>query len=190
MRKNIHIPDDLLIEIEEWRHENRYKSETAAIVDLITIGLSSGDQGFVYLAEAKDGLSFKIGYSKNPQNRVTALRSPTGSGCTIKSLLVGNRRLERIAHLTWADHKIEGEWFNSSPKISDWFSNHPKQIENMEGLTVKQDGVCFVPLDEEQSALIQAACDRYGLTEVQFLRYAAITYAENMGLRQKQPQAD
>lgn len=74
------------------------------------------DDFHVYLMQRRIDRGIKIGYSRNPVQRCSAIEAQ--QGCTvrlIKSLLVGTRGqatdLESLLHETLDSRRIKGEWF-------------------------------------------------------------------------------
>jgi len=138
MRKNIHIPDLLAETIGRYRHDARFKSETAAIVDLLERTLTdiyAPSASYVYLAFSKTKNLYKIGVSEQPAVRVKQLSSEEFGSVELKAVIKGGRVSEQIAHILFDRFRVHGEWFEVNDEIVSYFSEH--------GGAVKIDGKKF-----------------------------------------------
>lgn len=75
----------------------------------------------LYIVRGRDTGRIKIGSSLNPQERLIALQT----GCSEELELVTtrpmvHRQVEFAAHERFADERLHGEWFESSPRLMDW----------------------------------------------------------------------
>ena len=95
MRKNLNLPPNIVDAISNFRHAGRYKSETAAVVDLLDRSTSdiSHLNGYVYLATNSDESLFKIGFSANPKYRQKNLTCPKDGPAKILCFVRGGGRL-------------------------------------------------------------------------------------------------
>jgi hypothetical protein len=138
MRKNIHIPDLLAETIGKYRHDARFKSETAAIVDLLDRTLSdiyAPSTSYVYLAYSQDKNLYKIGVSEQPAIRVKQLSNQEYGAVKLNAIIKGGRVAEQIAHILFDRFRDHGEWFRIDPEIAEYFQDH--------GGAVKLDGKKF-----------------------------------------------
>lgn len=123
VRKNIHIPDEVVLLIGDVLHNARYRSETAAVVAMLE-GASDRLRevgGYVYLMEGEKGL--KIGTSIQPNIRAASLKSK------LLYCITGDRLTELSAHMIWGRYRVSGEWFSDRKEIRDWFSGHTLSVD-------------------------------------------------------------
>ena len=164
MRKNIHIPDLLAETIGKYRHDARFKSETAAIVDLLDRTLSdiyAPSASYVYLAYSEDKNLYKIGVSEQPAIRVKQLSNEEYGAVRLNAIIKGGRVAEQIAHILFDRFRDHGEWFQVDTEIADYFREH--------GGAVKLDGKKFGKKKEQWNQRIRKELAD-GMREVQRLR--------------------
>jgi hypothetical protein len=74
------------------------------------------DKRFVYFARPRDDKSrIKIGCTSFPKQRMRALR--TECLLLIECPEMNGYELERWLHVKFADARLEGEWFEPSPRL-------------------------------------------------------------------------
>lgn len=73
--------------------------------------------GYVYFAQAEDTGFVKIGWTRDPAQRVRQLRSQAASDITPLGAKPGIRLDERAAHAQWAHCRLFGEWFQPSSDL-------------------------------------------------------------------------
>ena len=67
-------------------------------------------KGFVYLAKnSRNGL-YKIGYSKNPEQRENTLQSEEPE-ISMEAIYDGTRKIEEELHQKFSAKRVRGEWF-------------------------------------------------------------------------------
>jgi len=138
MRKNIHIPDLLAETIGKYRHDARFKSETAAIVDLLGRTLAdiyAPSASYVYLAYSDAKNLYKIGVSQHPAERMRELSGAEYGEVRLNAVIKGGRVAEQIAHILFDRFRDHGEWFAVSQDIANYFRDH--------GGAIKLDGKNF-----------------------------------------------
>ena len=77
------------------------------------------EPGFVYFMGAPTGIRIKIGYSKDPQKRLSGVRVGSPSAIVLRGMFPASRDVERGLHRYFADDHISGEWFYMSPPM-EW----------------------------------------------------------------------
>ena len=77
--------------------------------------------GFVYLIVA--GSRVKIGYSANPWSRLAELRTGSAIEMTLVSMTLGTIEDESALHRQFAEHRVQGEWFNLEGELAEFVAN-------------------------------------------------------------------
>lgn len=81
--------------------------------------MPDGQQEHVYLAQKPSG-DVKIGYSRQPARRLSAIRHSSGEGqTTIIRVIDGGRPTERWLHRRFAAYRRTGEWFEFHPEMME-----------------------------------------------------------------------
>lgn len=166
MRKNIHIPDLLAETIGKYRHDARFKSETAAIVDLLERTLSdiyAPTASYVYLAFSETKNLYKIGVSQHPAVRMKELSGLEYGDVRLIAVIKGGRVSEQIAHILFDRFRDHGEWFAVDQEIADYFRDH--------GGAIQIDGKKFGKKKEQWNHRIRQELAE-GMREVQKAREA------------------
>lgn len=93
-------------------------------------GWKTTEERFLYAAVGRfQGSAFsndkqpnliKIGWSRNPKNRISAVGRETRSFLTLLGMRPATINLERKAHADLGAFKVEGEWFEDVPPVRDW----------------------------------------------------------------------
>jgi T5orf172 domain len=74
--------------------------------------------GFVYFIQAGEGWPIKIGWSRDPAERLRTLQRAHGQVLTILALLPDAKvAKERELHKQFAAYRLEGEWFQPSVEL-------------------------------------------------------------------------
>lgn len=123
VRKNMHLPDEVVKLIGNVLHSARFRSETQAVIAMLEGAADRLDEveGYVYLLTGEKGL--KIGTSIQPKVRAKNLKSD------LIYCISGDRLTELAAHTIWGRHRISGEWFSDVQDIRDWFAEHPLRVD-------------------------------------------------------------
>lgn len=100
---------------------------------------------YVYLIKSLEDGYYKIGFSKNPSNRILTLQ--TGNSSELKLIEVYKsefaHKIEKSLQNRYAHLKKEGEWFNLSVENEVSFKKECQQIEeNIKFL--KKSGNVFI----------------------------------------------
>lgn len=75
--------------------------------------------GFIYFAESGDLI--KVGFSKDPLERLKALYSPNGEEIRIIGVLPNRTRyVEACFHQILAADRVQGEWFKRSEELMSY----------------------------------------------------------------------
>lgn len=69
------------------------------------------EDGFVYFIRAGTSARVKIGWALNPVKRMTELQTGCPDVLHLIGTVAGAPALERLFHRTFAEHRIQGEWF-------------------------------------------------------------------------------
>jgi hypothetical protein len=79
---------------------------------------------FVYFILAEETNRVKIGFSNEPERRLSDLQ--TGSPCSLRMLAVfrGNSRTEKALHAKFAKQRINGEWFHFHATIREFLTQN------------------------------------------------------------------
>lgn len=75
----------------------------------------AGGVGFIYFLRVTEAI--KIGFSRNPSRRLTALRTGLSAEATSLVCVRGSQMDERTLHSMLALYRKRGEWFSSSPPV-------------------------------------------------------------------------
>lgn len=178
MRKNLNLPPNIVDAISNFRHAGRYKSETAAVVDLLDRSTSdiSHLNGYVYLATNSDESLFKIGFSANPKYRQKNLTCPKDGPAKILCFVRGGRVMEKSLHLLFNRHHHSGEWFQASKDIFDWFLGTEPDFD-IDGLPSKKES--RVEMSDEQYEFLSKAAAQAGMALATYLRHCALQAAKS-----------
>jgi hypothetical protein len=71
--------------------------------------------GRVYFID--DGFFIKIGFSKNPQDRIIKLQTASPFKLTLMRTVPGNKKLETELHARFRHLKSHGEWFRGEREL-------------------------------------------------------------------------
>lgn len=77
----------------------------------------------IYLIICKNNSTCKIGYSKNPKNRLMQLQSSNPYFLELVATIDGTLQDEKRLHTKFKDYRIGGEWFNYSEEIRKHFNS-------------------------------------------------------------------
>lgn len=79
--------------------------------------------GFVYVIQSKTGGPVKVGYSGNPELRLTQLQNAHHDELAVMRTFAGSHFDESALHERIADHSIRGEWYADHPDIWEVFES-------------------------------------------------------------------
>lgn len=84
---------------------------------------------FVYFVQSGDDGAIKIGWSSDPDNRISDLQ--TGNPVVLRLLccLIGGASIERALHERFANHRLQGEWFAPHEDILLFIERSSRGIE-------------------------------------------------------------
>lgn len=81
---------------------------------------------FVYFIVDESHQLLKIGYSKDPEQRLNQLKTANSGKLILAKVIRGDQKTERDYHKLFARYKIRREWFCLSPEILEFLSrSHP-----------------------------------------------------------------
>jgi hypothetical protein len=95
---------------EALAHLRRYATGKAARPDRLC------RDGEAYFCGAEGG-PVKIGFSKDPEERLYRLQTSHPERLHLWATAEGGEQAERDYHRQFADHRINGEWFQRCPEI-------------------------------------------------------------------------
>lgn len=75
----------------------------------------------IYFIQGVEGGPIKIGYSRNPSQRLAALQTTSPVPLEILFECPGDRRCEQILHAEFAEGRLYGEWFSEdTPDLAEF----------------------------------------------------------------------
>jgi uncharacterized protein YdaU (DUF1376 family) len=87
-------------------------------------GQSGNGKRFVYALQRPEGGPFKIGVSRSPSRRATRIGEEVGADLLVVAQCEGSFTLERASQVDLACHRIGPEWFEDTPEVREWISDH------------------------------------------------------------------
>ena len=82
----------------------------------------------VYFVQSENG-SIKIGYAKNPLNRLSGLQTSSSEKLSLLGVISGGMEVENTLHDRFKTEKIRGEWFKPSKSLLDFISENASKSE-------------------------------------------------------------
>lgn len=73
--------------------------------------------GYVYFIHASLGNTVKIGYSTDPEDRLSHLQSAHARELKLLGVLEGNRKMEKQLHRAFRGYRIRGEHFRMTGAV-------------------------------------------------------------------------
>lgn len=83
----------------------------------IMIHAAKNRHGFVYCIRNMDSDAYKVGWSRNPFKRISALRTGNDGKLTFVGCFPGRRQDESLIHRLLSNERIRGEWFDNNNGI-------------------------------------------------------------------------
>jgi hypothetical protein len=80
-------------------------------------GRATDRDGYVYFIGSVHTDLVKIGFSDNPESRLTGLQTGCPVPLEILAKLRGRQSMERALHAAFADERRHGEWFYQTPRL-------------------------------------------------------------------------
>ncbi|MET8746160.1 GIY-YIG nuclease family protein [Streptomyces sp. NPDC004728] len=71
-----------------------------------------GGDSYVYVIGSAGSARVKIGTSFSPEKRLQELQTGNPGRLEVLWYTAGGRELEALLHRAFADHRVEGEWFD------------------------------------------------------------------------------
>lgn len=75
------------------------------------------EAGFVYFIQMGEGGPIKIGWTRDPWQRIHELQTAQPYRLRLLGVIEGDRHTERRLHRELAEHRVRGEWFKSAPDV-------------------------------------------------------------------------
>lgn len=76
----------------------------------------------IYLIANRQNHTCKIGFSENPQKRIHDLQVANSVELELLATMEGDKKDEKSLHIKFDLHRVNGEWFNLSDEILDYFN--------------------------------------------------------------------
>lgn len=67
-----------------------------------------------------DGEYIKVGSTLYPEHRIRSIQGVHARELTARALFPGSRETEGWIHMTFAPHRIRGEWYHQVPPVTAW----------------------------------------------------------------------
>ncbi len=83
-------------------------------LDIQSAAQAGADSGFVYCIGRDVAGAVKIGWSRDPEQRLAQLQTASPDTLRILAILPGSKNVEHGLHEVFGDCAIRGEWFDSS----------------------------------------------------------------------------
>lgn len=80
----------------------------------------------IYFIQCGDGGAVKIGYARNPYDRIDTLQIGSPVALSILKITEGSLRDELRFHARFADHRVRGEWYSPTPEMLEFIDGLPK----------------------------------------------------------------
>jgi hypothetical protein len=71
----------------------------------------------IYFLTARELGRVKIGYAKDPYQRINQLKTGCPAKCTIEAVIEGDQAFEAELHQMFRKFRTHGEWFELSPAL-------------------------------------------------------------------------
>ncbi len=94
-----------------WLEVNRHRFMVSEQYKIELDG-NGKEKCYVYFIQEKTTLSIKIGSSVKPTNRLKSLKTANPNGLDLIGIIPGDADVEREFHKRFAEHRLEGEWFD------------------------------------------------------------------------------
>jgi hypothetical protein len=78
---------------------------------------AAAGHGFVYFVEQLANRHIKIGWARNPKERLKSFRTGSSTGIRLLGMIPGSRHLERKLHTDFQAFHVKGEWFFGVKRI-------------------------------------------------------------------------
>jgi hypothetical protein len=74
-------------------------------------------QGYVYFIQARNGGPIKIGWAKDPEQRLANMQVANAEPLVIRTAVKSKPQAEKKLHERFAAKRVRGEWFEPCPEI-------------------------------------------------------------------------
>jgi len=79
----------------------------------------------------------KIGFAKNPWNRLLKMQVDSPVALSLERAFDGGLDHERELHRQFACDRVRGEWFNISPELGAFMATQPAYVHPMRGYSAR-----------------------------------------------------
>lgn len=122
-------------DLKSWLAANakkapRKKGTMSSVENQMLIGKQS-QTGFVYILRDKDQV--KIGFSKNPRNRIATLQNNSGRALRVAACIPGTLEDEQRLHARFSTYRIHGEWFAAVGDLREFLRNPSRNLKEAIG---------------------------------------------------------
>lgn len=136
-------------ELWETRHDEPAPTPEPEPVSEIVVAAQLDGMADLYMIRSGAG-PIKIGVSSNPVQRLRGLQTAHPWRLELLCIVPGGCALEAVYHAQFAEHRLEGEWFNPAPGIL-------AEIERLSGESIPPNayaapGNCMNPSHTEGAA--------------------------------------
>jgi hypothetical protein len=83
----------------------------------------------IYFIQGKLTKRIKIGFSKNPEQRIKQLQTSAAEEYETLLVLPGNYENETFFHKYFAEYRVKNEWFEPSPRLVEKIQEKKLDIE-------------------------------------------------------------
>lgn len=140
--------------------------------------------GYIYILGSSKSALHKIGYSDNPQIRITALKANVSDAKPVR-IFFGTMADERALHEKFAKNRVSGEWFRLSGKdielICKYFSDYEQQtlmLSQMCAAIIEVNIDRFVPAQYKPKASMVRESSNILLTESEYKKARSYKISE------------
>lgn len=117
-----HFRDNRIVNMFNRRVKARIKADKkrereAAKKAKLEAETTKPKQGQVYFIQQGDAGPIKIGYSTNPEKRLKTLSTASPYPLHLRLVIEGGKKLEKDLHDQFAEHQLDGEWFEANASL-------------------------------------------------------------------------
>lgn len=106
-------------------NSHKAQGSTLALVGQKNIKQRNKCRGFIYFA--KSGKFVKIGFAKNPVERIAEMQTGSYPSIEIIHAVWGFMRDERDLHKRFAALRVRGEWFSAAPELIRYIEDQQRR---------------------------------------------------------------
>jgi T5orf172 domain len=98
----------------------------------------------IYFIQGKITKRIKIGFSKNPAQRIKQLQTPVAEDYEILLILPGEYKSESFFHKYFSEFRVKNEWFEPSSKLLEAIKEKQQFLEEKEKLRQGRENRIFL----------------------------------------------